>query len=243
MTGAVSEEGKTARGSDLCVRCNLRNYGICKALVGNPPLKERMALREDGKLVARRRLHRPTDDVSEIRIVRDGWMAGFVPVSGRGRVIASIFLPGDLIGGGVLLTGRPFFTVEAINDVEYCSFDKGVFVELLKSDSKLRKAMDQFAADSIHNFRSHIVDVAGRSAEEWVLSFLLNLYDRAGTRGLAQHGSMAFPLKQHHLADVMGLTAVHVNRVLKKLQTGGVIMLNRQVLTIANVEEVRKFVA
>jgi CRP-like cAMP-binding protein len=43
-----------------------------------------------------------------------------------------------------------------------------------------------------------------------------------------------FPLRQQHIGDVLGLTSVHVSRVLRQLQTARLIDRSSQKLTILN---------
>jgi hypothetical protein len=44
-----------------------------------------------------------------------------------------------------------------------------------------------------------------------------------------------FPLRQHEIADALGLTPVHVNRVLQEFRTSRLITLERRRLTIHDV--------
>jgi CRP/FNR family transcriptional regulator len=41
-----------------------------------------------------------------------------------------------------------------------------------------------------------------------------------------------FPLRQHHIADAVGLTPVHVNKLLTDLRRGGIIRLSERSLAV-----------
>jgi CRP-like cAMP-binding protein len=67
----------------------------------------------------------------------------------------------------------------------------------------------------------HLIDIGRRNAAERVAHFLLELGSRLRLVGLGQASGYACPLTQYHLADALGLSAVHVNRVLRQLREAG----------------------
>ena len=62
----------------------------------------------------------------------------------------------------------------------------------------------------------HLVDLGRRSASERMAHFLLELNARLRLVGMADRKGFACPLSQYLLADALGLSAVHVNRVLRE---------------------------
>ena len=64
----------------------------------------------------------------------------------------------------------------------------------------------------------HLVGLGRRNAEERMAHFLLELAARLALVGMGSRAGYACPLTQYHLADALGLSAVHVNRVLRKLR-------------------------
>ena len=56
---------------------------------------------------------------------------------------------------------------------------------------------------------------------------MLELVARLRLVGLAEKGGFACPLSQYLLADAMGLSAVHVNRVLRELREEGLVTFHR----------------
>jgi CRP-like cAMP-binding protein len=49
----------------------------------------------------------------------------------------------------------------------------------------------------------------------------MHLYRRLDRIGLAEDGSVAFPLNQQHIADALGLSLVHTNKTLRRLAALG----------------------
>jgi CRP-like cAMP-binding protein len=61
---------------------------------------------------------------------------------------------------------------------------------------------------------------------------VLEIEQRAKTRGLLSNGTIPFPLRQTHIADALGLTAVHVNRTINALRRDGLITCHRGAMVI-----------
>lgn len=63
---------------------------------------------------------------------------------------------------------------------------------------------------------------------------MCELYVRARNIGLTEGGRFELPLTQIVLGDALGLTPVHVNRVLRKLRLSGVMSFQGGTLVIAD---------
>lgn len=69
----------------------------------------------------------------------------------------------------------------------------------------------------------HLVGIGRRDAAARMAHFLLELGSRLSLVGLGSKAGYACPLTQYHLADALGLSAVHVNRVLRQLRELGMV--------------------
>lgn len=81
----------------------------------------------------------------------------------------------------------------------------------------------------------HLVGLGRRNATERMAHFLLELGARLKLLGLADQKGYRCPLSQYLLADALGLSAVHVNRVLREeglltFQKGKVLFQNYEAL-------------
>ncbi|RYF11506.1 MAG: Crp/Fnr family transcriptional regulator, partial [Oxalobacteraceae bacterium] len=75
--------------------------------------------------------------------------------------------------------------------------------------------------------RAWIVSMGRRSSSERVAHLICELYLRARNIGLTEGEEFNLPLSQLVLADALGMTAVHINRVLKELRISGAMALKR----------------
>lgn len=56
--------------------------------------------------------------------------------------------------------------------------------------------------------------------------------------GLVVNEQVDFPITQWKLADALGLSVVHVNRVLQAFRTEGILDLKRRVVTLKDIEKI-----
>jgi CRP-like cAMP-binding protein len=84
--------------------------------------------------------------------------------------------------------------------------------------------------------REWLVNIGRRSAEHRVAHLLCELLLRLRVVGLANGDRFELPLTQGALADTMGLSEVHMNRVLQSLRSAGLITLGNRTLVILDVE-------
>lgn len=80
--------------------------------------------------------------------------------------------------------------------------------------------------------RAWITSMGRRTSIERVAHLMCELYLRARNIGLAEETHLELPLSQLLLADALGMTPVHLNRVLKKLRIAGAMTLKRGSLII-----------
>ena len=78
----------------------------------------------------------------------------------------------------------------------------------------------------------HLVSLGRRSAIERTAHFFLELKDRLWLAGITGENGFECPLNQYLLSDALGLTAVHLNRVLRQLREKGLMTVkdNRVVI-------------
>jgi CRP-like cAMP-binding protein len=86
-------------------------------------------------------------------------------------------------------------------------------------------------------FRAWMVGMGRRSAFEKVAHLFCEMYLKLQAVGLAGSFRCPLPITQSDLADALGLTAVHVNRVLKDMRGQALITLQSHTLVIEAWEE------
>jgi CRP-like cAMP-binding protein len=157
--------------------------------------------------------------------VRTGWLMRTRSLEDGRRQIIGLFLPGDLVGLKCMLLRRQPDAVESLSEASLDSLDQANFrlFATTHADIALR-VMFMLAEDErrLHNW----VTALGRgSAEERLATMLLDLRLRLRRVGLAPRNSFRLPLTQQQIGDHLGITVVHVNRVLKHLRELGLVTI------------------
>jgi len=88
-------------------------------------------------------------------------------------------------------------------------------------------------------FREWMTNVGRREAYDRMSHLLCEWMTRLRTAGLVQDHTCDMPMTQQELADAMGVTPVHVNRVLQELRGDGLIELKGNKLTILDWEQLK----
>jgi CRP-like cAMP-binding protein len=86
----------------------------------------------------------------------------------------------------------------------------------------------------------HLVNIGRRSAIERTAHFFMEFAERLSLVGLATEAEFECPLSQFVLADALGLTAIHVNRVLRQLRDQDLLTVRKGRVRIHDLNGLRK---
>lgn len=189
---------------------------------------------------ARRVIFRQRDMHDLVPFICRGWAASAITLSDGSRQILSFLLPGDIVSTSLLFGPAAHCMVEAITEVEYRSFRRDDLKAMLLTDPDLLDKIARLWLDGKQRAYELAADLGRRTADERIARLILNLKDRLAGRGLATGQTMDFPLRQHHVADATGLTAVHVSKVLSEFRRNGLIEISDRSLTILKPAEFQR---
>jgi CRP-like cAMP-binding protein len=89
-------------------------------------------------------------------------------------------------------------------------------------------------------FREWLVGMGRRDAHARIAHLFCEIITRLDSVGLAPNKSVQIPLTQATLADALGLSAVHVNRVAQELRSEGLITWRGKTLTVNDWEGLKE---
>ena len=81
----------------------------------------------------------------------------------------------------------------------------------------------------LHNL---VVALGRGDAQERIAAMLLDFRGRLMHLGLSDGESYRFPMTQQQISDYLGLTVVHVNRILRKLRESGLATVQQRTVVI-----------
>lgn len=177
---------------------------------------------------------------TRVYVLLSGWAFRFKTLEDGRRQILNFLLPGDLLGlQGELLANLPH-GVEALTEVNLCAFATDAVPAFFRENPGIALDITWLAAHEERLVDDAVLTVGRRTAMERVAALLVHLFKRAASAGLVEDGSIRFPLTQLHIADALGLSVVHTNRVLQRLRKGGFIRLEGQRLAIGDLRAMRR---
>lgn len=155
--------------------------------------------------------------------VLSGWGFRYKTLEDGRRQILNFVLPGDLVGLQGTLLAEMQHSVEALSDMMLCVFERNSLYLLFKNRPSLGFDVTWLAAKEEQILDEHLLSVGRRSALERAAYLISFLNQRAHRVGHLKEGQPLAPFTQNHIADTLGLSLVHTNKTLKKLQDKGII--------------------
>ena len=184
------------------------------------------------RYVARQDLIREGDEPGPMFVMLDGWACRYKILPSGARQIMAFLMPGDACDLHIKLLAEMDHSIQALTTAMVATVTRAEMQALMDGHPNVASAM--YSAQLVDEgiMRAWIVSMGRRSSTERVAHLMCELYLRARNIGLTGDGEFALPLSQLVLADALGMTAVHINRVLKELRLAGAMSLNRGSLTI-----------
>jgi CRP-like cAMP-binding protein len=148
------------------------------------------------------------------------------------RQIINFILPGDFVGLRGCFYGKALNSVMTLEASDVASIAPDVLFDVCRAFPALGGAMFWTAAMDQSILVERIVTIGRRSAYERLAHLFLTLLERLQLIGLADERSYTLPLGQEILADTLGLSVVHVSRMLARLRAAGLVTLKDNRVTI-----------
>ncbi len=167
-------------------------------------------------------------------ILAEGWACSFKVLPDGERQIVDFQIPGDFLGLRGILFRTADHSTEAVTKIEASEVLATDIFESFAEAPRLATAVLWAASRDEAMVVEHLVNLGRRSAEVRMAHFLLELSARLKLVGVGDKTGFDCPLTQYHLADALGLSAVHVNRVLRQLREDGLVTFQKGRVTFDN---------
>jgi CRP-like cAMP-binding protein len=156
-------------------------------------------------------------------VLARGWACSYKITPDGERQIVDFQVPGDFLGLRSILFRTSDHSIDAVTPIEATEVLASDLFDAFAEAPRLATAVLWAVSRDEAMVVQHLVNLGRRTAEARTAHLLLELGTRLGLVGLADADGFDCPLTQYHLADALGLSAVHVNRVLRHLREEGLV--------------------
>lgn len=178
-----------------------------------------------------------------VHVILDGFACRYKVLPDGARQIMAWLVPGDFCDLHVSMLGEMDHSIATLSASRVGRIPRAAAERLAREVSALTRAFWWATLVDEGVLREWLVNMGRRQASKRIAHLFCELHERLGSVGLADDDVMAFPLTQTDLADSVGLTPVHVNRVVRWLREAGLVTWKGHELTIDDVPKLREFCA
>ena len=190
---------------------------------------------------ARKDLIKQGDRPENVHLVLDGFACRYKVLANGRRHILAVMVPGDFCDLHVAILGRMDHTIATLTPCTMVQIPRATILEMTESHPRIARALWWATLVDEAVLREWLVNMGQRPADQRLAHFFCELLLRLQVVGLADRNGCPMPIRQSDLADIFGLTDVHVNRVLQELRAAGLIVLRSRRLEVPDVERLWAF--
>lgn len=190
--------------------------------------------RQPREIGAKKYVCRDGDEMHSFPVVLGGWAARYQILRDGARQITRLLLPGDAFAFECTSGGVAIEEVVTLSPCKIVNIAHADMRRLIERFPAIGEAMRSYGGMENAMLASWMVNLGRRDALERMAHLICESHYRLSQVDPHQGQAMSFPLTQDDLADVLGLTPVHINRKLQQLRQDGLITLRSKQLTVHN---------
>lgn len=174
--------------------------------------------------------------VDSVHLMIQGWAYRYKTTRDGARQITGLAVPGDMCNLDSYMLPRVTYGVRTLTEAVAVSLPRDRAQALAAERPGIARAFTWFAIVENAALTEWTLALGRQTARQRLAHLLCEVHARLG----GAHGkgdSYELPLTQEQMADVLGLTGVHVNRTLGQLRAEGLIVVRGRQVTVLKVAE------
>lgn len=152
-------------------------------------------------------------------VVEKGWLYTARILADGQRQLLEVLLPGQIAGLGELGLERPLSALHALGETSVREIAWGRVRELLEGSTEFCENVAMQISRERLMLEERLASLGRRDSAQRLGHFLLEMHHRLQPPA----DQYSLPVNQQFLADLLGLSAVHVSRMLKELREAGLV--------------------
>ena len=198
--------------------------------------------REPRVFQRRKIVRRQGEEASELFVLRKGWVFSFAILPDGGRQVLDIHLPGDIIGLTSIAFEKAASGIATATRAELCPFPKAHLDKVFQDAPRITALL--FSMGMLENvvLIDRLKSIGRMEARDRVAHFLLQIQARLQVTDREIGHTFQLPLSQELLGDALGLSAIHINRTMRRLEEEEFVSRNNQEITLLRPEKLAEMV-
>jgi CRP-like cAMP-binding protein len=184
---------------------------------------------------AKHDLIREGDRPGPVFVMLEGWACRYKILPSGARQVLAYLMPGDSCDLHIGLLAEMDHSIQTITPACFATIDRVEMDRIFGNHPAIARAIYVAQLVDEGTMRAWITSMGRRASIERVAHLMCELYIRARNIGLITEDCFVLPLSQLLLADSVGMTPVHLNRVLKELRASGALVLSRGSIRLCDI--------
>ena len=173
-------------------------------------------------------------------VIVSGFACRYKLIEGGKRQIMAYMLPGDTGDFNVFILKRMDHGIATLSRCQVLELSREAVLEMTERPAIARALWWANLVDEA-TLREWIVNIGQRPAEKRLAHLLCEILVRLEAVGLVKDNTCPLPLTQTDLADTLGMTVVHTNRMLTSLRDRGLIDMDARNLVVKDAGRLKTF--
>jgi CRP-like cAMP-binding protein len=181
------------------------------------------------------------DKPDDVHLMLEGWAARYKMLPNGDHPIMAYLIPGDLCDVQVSLLQQMDHSIGTLSPCKVAFIPREEIARLMDEHESLSRALWWATLVDEAILREWLVTVGHRSADKRLAHFICEMLLRCKAVGLTDDDSFSLPLTQEEIGQTMGLSTVHVNRMLQELRAQGLIVSSGKRVTVNDLDRLMAF--
>jgi len=152
-----------------------------------------------------------------------GWIKLYKSLGNGKKQVLRFALPGDFLGFQGSSEGAMLHSAQALDDCVVCAFPRDRIQELFCQEPAIGNEMILMNARVMSVCQEYLLSTGVRNAQERIAFLLLELFNRLHLLGRFRDESISensalVPITQEDISEAVGMTQIHVNRMLRQMK-------------------------
>jgi CRP-like cAMP-binding protein len=179
-------------------------------------------------------IQRENDRASDMFVVRKGVLMSSMLLDDGSRQILRFLFPGDVIALSNLVYRETSESLTALSEAVVAPFERAALSDIIAAQPRLAALLLVYSQIERAALTDRLAALGRTSAKARVAAVLIDMRNRLRTGDKSITDTFTLGLTQEEIGDATGLTAVHVNRMLRQIEEEGLIARENGRVTFTN---------